>query len=50
MIPLDKDNFDRQKVFYLKAVELLNGTVKLGKDSNKGKEEWKKKSSEYALT
>lgn len=50
MIPLHKDNFDRQKVFYLKAVELLNETVKLGKDSNKGKEEWKKKSSEYALT
>lgn len=27
MIPLHKDNFDRQKVFYLKAIELLNDTV-----------------------
>ena len=27
MIPLHKDNFDRQKVFYLKAIELLNATI-----------------------
>lgn len=44
MIPLHKDDFDRQKIFYLKAVELLNEVF------NKDKETWKKKSSEYALT
>jgi len=27
MIPLHKDDFDRQKIFYLKAVELLNGVI-----------------------
>ncbi len=44
MIPLHKDNFDRQKVFYLKAIELLNDTVKI---TDKDKAEWKKKSLEY---
>lgn len=35
MIPLHKDNFSRQKVFYLKAIELLNDTVKIrGKLNN----------------
>ena len=27
MIPLHKDNFLRQKMFYIKALELLNETV-----------------------
>lgn len=27
MIPLHKDNFERQKMFYLKAIELLNATI-----------------------
>lgn len=45
MIPLHKDNFGRQKVFYLKAIELLNDTVKItNKDTNK----WKKRNLEYA--
>lgn len=44
MIPLHKDNFDRQKVFYLKAIELLNDTVKI---TNKDRVEWKKKNLEY---
>ena len=44
MIPLHKDNFDRQKVFYLKAIELLNATVKM---TSKDKSEWKKKSLEF---
>lgn len=45
MIPLHKDNFNRQKVFYLKAIELLNDTVKItNKDTNK----WKKRNLEYA--
>ncbi len=44
MIPLHKDNFSRQKVFYLKAVELLNDTVKtISKDGN----EWKIKNLGY---
>lgn len=29
MIPLHKDNFERQKMFYLRAIELLNSTVKI---------------------
>lgn len=45
MIPLHKDSFDRQKVFYLKALELLNDTVKI---TNEDMSEWKKKSLEYA--
>lgn len=44
MIPLHKDNFSRQKIFYLKAVELLNETVELTK---KDRKEWKTKSLEY---
>ena len=44
MIPLHKDNFDRQKVFYLKAIELLNDTVKI---TNKDNEKWKTKNLEY---
>lgn len=44
MIPLHKDNFDRQKVFYLKSIELLNDTVKI---TNKDNEKWKKKNLEY---
>lgn len=31
MIPLHKDNFSRQKIFYLKAVELLNLSIERGK-------------------
>lgn len=27
MIPLHNDNFDRQKIFYLRAIELLNDTI-----------------------
>lgn len=27
MIPLHKDNFERQKMFYVKAIELLNATI-----------------------
>ena len=46
MIPLHKDNFERQKVFYLKAIELLNNTLKEYEDTK----EWKKKNSEFALT
>ena len=44
MIPLHKDNFDRQKVFYLKAIELLNDTVKI---TNKDNAKWKTKNLEY---
>lgn len=44
MIPLHKDNFDRQKVFYLKAIELLNDTVKI---TNKDNVKWKTKNLEY---
>ena len=44
MIPLHKDDFNRQKIFYLKAVELLNEVL------NKDEKQWKKKNSEYALT
>ena len=43
MIPLHKDDFNRQKIFYLKAVELLNEVL------NKDEKQWKKKNSEYAL-
>ena len=43
MIPLHKDNFERQKVFYLKAIELLNDTVE-------DMSEWKKRNSGYVLT
>jgi len=46
MIPLHKDNFNRQKVFYLKAIELLNDTVKITNEDKK----WKKRNSEYVLT
>ena len=38
MIPLHKDNFDRQKVFYLKSIELLNTTIKIKGKSNNEKE------------
>ena len=38
MIPLHKDNFDRQKVFYLKSIELLNATIKIRGKSNNEKE------------
>jgi aminoglycoside phosphotransferase len=34
MIPLHKDDFERQKIFYIKAIELLNDTVII---KNKGK-------------
>jgi hypothetical protein len=44
MIPLHKDDFERQKMFYIKAIELLNDTVMI---KNKGKEEWKKRNLEY---
>lgn len=44
MIPLHKDNFNRQKVFYLKAIELLNDTVKI---TNKDNVKWKTKNLEY---
>lgn len=44
MIPLHKDNFDRQKVFYLKAIELLNDTVNIMKKDNA---KWKTKNLEY---
>lgn len=44
MIPLHKDNFDRQKVFYLKSIELLNDTVKI---TNKDNTKWKTKNLEY---
>jgi len=45
MIPLHKDNFDRQKIFYLKSIELLNSTIRI---KNKDRVEWKKKNLEYA--
>ncbi len=35
MIPLHKDNFSRQKVFYLRAIELLNDTVKIRGNNEK---------------
>lgn len=38
MIPLHKDNFVRQKVFYLKSIELLNTTIKIKGKSNNEKE------------
>ena len=37
MIPMHKDNFNRQKVFYLKAIELLNDTVKIRSKLNNEK-------------
>ncbi len=46
MIPLHKDNLNRQKVFYLRAIELLNDTVKI---TNKDRQEWKKENLEFAL-
>ena len=45
MIPLHKDNFDRQKIFYLKSIELLNSTIRI---KNKDRVEWKKRNLEYA--
>lgn len=47
MIPLHKDNLERQKVFYLRAIEVLNETIKI---TEKDKKEWKRENSEYALT
>ena len=44
MIPLNKDNFNRQKMFYIRALELLNETLR---DTNRGHVEWKKRSLEY---
>ena len=44
MIPLHKDNFNRQKMFYIRALELLNETLR---DTNRGNVEWKKRSLEY---
>ena len=44
MIPLHKDNFNRQKMFYIRALELLNETLR---DTNRGHVEWKKRSLEY---
>lgn len=44
MIPLHKDNFDRQKVFYLKAIELLNDAINIMKKDNA---KWKTKNLEY---
>ncbi len=41
MIPLHKDNFNRQKVFYLKAVELLNNVLKIKSEANNGRKEIK---------
>jgi len=40
MIPLHKDNFNRQKVFYLKAIELLNNVlVSENKENDYGRKE-----------
>lgn len=47
MIPLHKDNFNRQKIFYLKAIELLNETVSKN-INNEDRAEWKKRSLEFA--
>lgn len=47
MIPLHKDNFSRQQVFYLKSIELLNNTLRTRSRDNK---KWKKKNLEFALT
>lgn len=35
MIPLHKDNFNRQKMFYLRAVELLNSVLSFKKEEKK---------------
>jgi hypothetical protein len=45
MIPLHKENFDRQKVFFIKSIELLNSSTEKEENSL-----CKTKSSEYALT
>ena len=45
MIPLHRENFDRQKVFFIKSIELLNSSIE--KEENPL---WKIKSLEYALT
>ncbi len=42
MIPLHKDSFERQQMFYIRAIELLNTSMK-----EKGKIEWKKENLEY---
>ena len=46
MIPLHKDNIQRQKIFYLKAIELLNNILDF---SNEETTKWKKENSEYVL-
>ena len=43
MIPLHKENFKHQQMFYIKAVELLNTSLK-----EKGNLKWKKENLEYA--
>lgn len=47
MIPMHKENFNRQKIFYLKAVEILNDTIKF---THKDRIKWKKRNSEFVLT
>jgi len=37
MLPLHKDNLDRQKMFYIKALELLNDTLKDGNTNGRKK-------------
>lgn len=40
MIPLHKDNFNRQKMFYLRAVELLNNVLSVeDKEKENGRKE-----------
>lgn len=45
MIPLHKENFERQKVFFIKSIELLNSSI-----DKEGETLCKIKSLEYALT
>ena len=45
MLPLHKDDLARQKMIYIRALELLNDTL-----DKQEREEWKIENSEYALT